>query len=171
MFTLHEKAIENINDSANSLIHSIEKIALPETKTEYGESGIYISDTLTDKEISDVKLSLSNSLGDEICKYFYQGNLAYGFINKGYETFCSIAQKIYKNKSISRILSFNYLKEKLFLWIQDKSISNTSNDFHTYLSGVCESDVKTYTIIIPVIFTLSEKEFSLGEITDRKSVV
>ena len=165
MFKLHEKAIENINDSANSLIHTIEKITLPETQTKSCGNDLYSSATLTDKDILNMKFSLSNGLGEEVCKYFFHNNIAYGFIDQSYQTFCSVAQKIYKNKNISQIIGFKYLEEKLFLWIQNKNLGNEPNNFYDYLSNICKADVTEYKIIIPVPFTLSEDEFSLGKIT------
>ncbi len=162
MFEMHEKAIINVNESANSLIDLLEEIPLPkQNDTTFGKD-LYSTATITDEHILDMKFSLSNGLGEEVCKYFYKEDVAYGFINESYQMFCSIAQKIYRNKGISKLISFEYLKEKLFTWIQNAFVQDEKVDFYDNLSEVCFVDVVEREIIIPVPFTLAEKEFCFG---------
>lgn len=117
MFCLHEKAIENINDSANSLIDLLAEIKLPNTQQSSVGNDLYSSATIKNENILDMKYSLSNMLGEEVCRFFFKDGTPYGLIDESYQKYCIVAQKIYKQKSISDLLSLQYIKEKLFAWI------------------------------------------------------
>lgn len=137
----------------------------PDTQQKHSKSDIYSVATIHKEDILDMKSSLSNQLGEEVCRYFFKDRLPYGFINESYQQYCIVAQKIYKHKSISDLLSLKYVKEKLFLWIEMKYIYDEKSTFFDYLSMVCKEDVAEHEIIMPVPFTLSQKDFSFGKLT------
>ena len=162
MFDLHVKAIENINETAKKLIELIEELNLPKQQNNVNND-FYAAATLTDKDILSAKYSLSNMSG-EVSKYFFVEDKAMGFINESYEEFNYAALKIYKNKCISQKVGFEYLKEKLFDWIEGNVVGSITNEFFTFFTLQAEKDIKDYEIIIPIPFTTTNKEFVLGRI-------
>lgn len=165
MFCLHEKAIENINDSANSLIDMLTEMKLPSTQQSSVGTDLYSSATIKNENILDMKYSLNNMLGEEVCRFFFKDGAPYGLVDENYQKYCIVAQKIYKHKSISDLLSLQYIKERLFTWIEKKVTTSENTDFYDYLSNVCKVDVADQEVIIPVPFTLSNKNFQFGKIT------
>lgn len=165
MFCLHEKAIENINDRANSLLGLLTKMKLPNKNQNSVGNDLYTSATIKNENILDAKYSLSNMFGDEVCRFFFKDGTPYGLIDESYQKYCIVAQKIYKHKNISDLLSLQYIKEKLFLWIEKKTVTAENTDFYDYLSNACKVDIAEQEVIIPVPFTLSTRNFQLGKLT------
>lgn len=163
---LHPNAKENFDNKVNEVLSRIVKIERGKPKDKHDiKSKFYATQTITSEDIiGDITINLVDGLGNEKGKIFHHNGSEYGIVNDEFKNFLKISKNIQGVKELSDIVSVEFVREKLFVWLKDSFINGKTNSFIEHFVDSIEKEVNNYEIWIPVPFTSIQKSFSLGKI-------
>ncbi|MGH4125501.1 MAG: hypothetical protein ACREV6_21520 [Clostridium sp.] len=148
--------------TTNTLIYIFN---IPNNSSENNSRLQFVTHTLTEKDIiGDIKVGLTNGLGEDKGKIFLHAGIQYGITGLEYERLIKMAKTVFKNRQIQNSVSFVFVKNILFEWVEKKYTQEIDLDFTDYLDSEIDKVVKECEIWMPVPFTAIDESFVIGKI-------
>jgi len=165
MIDLHPDAVENFNKKTNSFIDYFQSFN-PPPQVDRQEAEHYISAKITEDDIIEkIKFQyLTNGIGENIGLIIFQESGNYFIDEFKYEDIRKLIEKISTSKNVKEYVSYKYIENVLAEWLADKFYEEVDITFIDYLKQKLTKDIKQYEVWIPIPYTSSVKNFSLGNI-------
>ena len=166
---MHPEAIKNFNKRAEEAILLVKKkTGEIKLKKESNLSEFYIAQKINKAHIiGDMKLSITNNFGDDLGFLFKINQEDYGIMGDDYKQIIKCAEKIQKDKKYRDILSVSFILEKYKKWIINRYQKKEQKDFMSFLEYDLDKVVNKYQVWVPIPYTSTEKEFSIGNVIIR----
>jgi len=161
---IHQNAEKNINEKAEALINSIQEIDKPFMSSQQNNELFSVATITTDDLSKNAKGTIKSRFDGEIGKTFFVDKRQYGLIDEGYKSFADVVKIVHKIKAVNIYLSYDYINENLFKWLQKRYTNEIDGDYTTYLLEHSKESIKKRTIMIPVPYTIIKYPFKLGHI-------
>ena len=159
MFEIHESARENFDKKANELIGLI-TIQNIERKKSRNNTDIHIAANLTDKDILNFEMHLSDYNGNVVGRSFVFDGKKYAIEGDNYQKVILLAESIKKIKTFKELLSRSFIEKQIFKWLELlKRQENIESSFLSYLISTAMPEVKCQKIYIPLAHTIVEQPF------------
>lgn len=115
-----------------------------------------------------MELGITNVFGDDLGFLFQIDQREYGITGDDYTQIIKCVEKIQKDKSYCKILSVSFILEKYKKWIINRYQKKEEKDFISFLEYNLNKAVNKYQVWVPIPYTSTEKEFSIGNVMIRK---
>lgn len=166
---MHPEAIKYFNKKAEEAIVLVKKKQEPKYQKENNLNGHYVAHKITKEDIiGEMELSITNTFGDDLGFHFKINQEDYGITGDDYTQIIKCVVKIQKDKHYREILSVNFILEKYKKWIIDRYQKKEKKDFISFLEHDLNKVVNKYQVWVPIPYTSTEKEFSIGNVMIRK---
>jgi len=165
---MHPEAIKNFNKKAEETINLVKKNQELKHQKKSNLNGHYVSHNIKKEDIiGEIKLGITNKLGDDLGFLFKINQEDYGIVGDDYKQIIKCAEKIQKDKKYSDILSVSFILEKYKKWIINRYQKKERKDLISFLEYDLNKVVNKYQVWIPIPYTSTEKEFSIGNVLIR----
>lgn len=166
---MHPEAIKYFNKKAEEAIVLVKKKQEPKHQKENNLNGHYVAHKINKEDIiGEMELSITNTFGDDLGFHFKINQEDYGITGDDYTQIIKCVVKIQKDKHYREILSVNFILEKYKKWIIDRYQKKEKKDFISFLEYDLNKVVNKYQVWVPIPYTSTEKEFSIGNVMIRK---
>jgi len=166
---MHPEAIKYFNKKAEEAIVLVEKKQKPKHQKESNLNGHYVAHKINKEDIiGEIELGITNIFGDDLGFLFQIDQKEYGITGDDYTQIIKCAEKIQENKSYCEILSVSFILEKYKKWIINRYQKKEKKDFISFLEYNLNKAVNKYQVWVPIPYTSTEKEFSIGNVMIRK---
>jgi hypothetical protein len=160
---LHEKAIENFNEKAKSVLDKVKII--PRVDKSIPNLQLYKSGTISRKDIIGDMITHYSDDNNENCGFSVDLNGEnVGIIGEDFREIKKFIETMLRNKDLSDVFTYGYIEKKYIEWFIGSITKKESSEFIDYLNMKSEKDVKEFYIWIPIPFTTSDRDFSFGNI-------
>ncbi|WP_027373250.1 MULTISPECIES: hypothetical protein [Chryseobacterium] len=134
---------------------------------------VSLKGSLSTREITDLSDLINNSIAI-VTQYFsdlsdrkifiFSKGIRYGFSELNYKEFYEFIYQFNEHKGLSDLVSIEYLKEKVLIWIVDIYKNKFSKEgLLNYLNRLVDDDVKKYSFYYPILNLEVDEEFSIGD--------
>jgi len=166
---MHPEAIKNINKKAEEAIVLVKKNQELKHQKESNLNGHYVAHKINKEDIiGEIGLCITNAFGDDLGFLFQIDQREYGITGNDYTQIIKFAEKIQKDKSYCETLSASFILDKYKKWIINRYQRKEKKDFISFLEYNLNKAINKYQVWVPIPYTSTEKEFSIGNVMIRK---
>jgi len=165
---LHPGAAAEIDRRGNVLLGRLVSRTDDEIREERDfEPDRYISGTISNGEIAEIRSATVDGAGEEVAKYFTEGVSQVGLEDDAYEAFADLAGMIFRTAAFNPYVSRDRIKDVVFDWFRDARRLATRQTLARYLVEACAGEIADYQIAIPIARLSVESPVVVGRATIR----
>ncbi|HRZ28802.1 MAG TPA: HEPN domain-containing protein [Spirochaetota bacterium] len=165
MISIHPDAKRNFIEKTENILSYFEPFKpkpIPPRTSQH-----YITKTITENDlVNKIKYqNITNQSGENVGLVVFTDSEQY-FINRNnYKIIKKIIEQLSVLKGYNEYLSKQYIETKMCDWLASRFLKEFEVDFIQFIEMESGKDIKLYEVWIPIPYTSSVKEFSLGNIT------
>jgi len=165
---LHPGAAAEIDRRGNVLLGRLVSRTDDEIREERDfDPDRYISGTISNGEIAEIRSATVDGAGEEVAKYFTEGVSQVGLEDDAYEAFADLAGMIFRTAAFNPYVSRDRIKDVVFDWFRDARRLATRQTLARYLVEACAGEIADYQIAIPIARLSVESPVVVGRATIR----
>src|SRR5262249_48616260 len=119
-------------------------------------------------ELTEEVHYIVNGAGDEVGRFFQGSEPKVGLIGDGFRALTRLAEQIQKAGALRDTTSFEFVKDAVFEWAQEKHCKqNTDESLTQHVCRRANEEIRDFEIWIPLHLTYLESPLALGPVTLR----
>ena len=161
---LPQYAIKHYNSVFNELLLELKPVEISSPPIQ-SPTPHYVQ-TISANDVIDIKISTVDGFGNLTGKYFVSNGKQIGLSDDSCKRCNKTALVLSLRKEICNLVSEQYIIDTIYTWFEQKYNGELENDFEfvDYILNQIQTEVKPYTISIPISHFTIENEFEIGKV-------
>lgn len=138
------------NKIANDILTKVEELSIPSSHDTNCPNERIPSATITEDKFLETPIFWTTIQNKTSVIFIKEHNKNYGLTGEALVNLQQLIQQLLELKTLKNILSYSCLEHEILKWIRLQFLESSLTDFTTTIINLVETNVREYTILIPI---------------------